>query len=207
MSCKIIPSTNSNNQTIVISFSGQGHGFGTIPQFEFVNFLNKHYPDVEKHFYLDTHIKWYHKGIDGISTNIDETIAYLKRIIAPFHRRIFIGSSAGGFGAILFGSVLNVETVIAFIPQTFVPVSTTGVGYNQLYVNLRPHINNTTQYYVYGDVSIDIKKDIFHHIMHCENIERGEGYENVRVNRDYIVDLREMRNSGELLKIMTEIIG
>ena len=52
-----------NNKKIIISFSGQGNGMGTMPQFEFVNFLEKHYNAYTQHFYLDKYNKWYkHNG-------------------------------------------------------------------------------------------------------------------------------------------------
>lgn len=90
--------------------------FGQIPPFEFSNFLHQHFPNDEKHFYIDMNQCWYHKGIKGLSTTIDETISCLKNEIKTFEYVTFMGVSAGGYAAILFGSKLNVNTVIAFSP-------------------------------------------------------------------------------------------
>ena len=96
---------NIDSDTLIISFSGLAKQFGGIPQFEFLNFLNKHFTDINKHFYIDNYQVSYHKGINGLSTNIDETIEYLKNEIKNYKNVIFLGNSAGGYAAILFGSL------------------------------------------------------------------------------------------------------
>ena len=212
-SCKII--NGINKDIIIISFSGQGSGMGTIPQFEFVNFLNKYFNEIEKHFYLDVYNKWYHKGIDGISNNIEETLNYLKLQIKPFKKVIFIGSSAGGYASILFGSLLNIDKVIAFKPQTilnkeyyYIDDNNIGLynnknGFNYKYINLKNIINNNTLYYIFGDTNILFDEDHLHHIIHCENININS---NVILNTDYTVDLKQMRDNGDLLNILKNII-
>jgi len=191
---KICP---GNNKKLIISFSGQGSGFGTIPQLEFVKFLEKHYNNYERHFYLDKYSKWYHKGTYGISTNICETLEYLKEIIKNFEEIIFIGSSAGGYAAILFGSLLNVNKIIAFKPQTIIDLNE-DIDIN--YINLQSYINSVTTYYIYGDATENIG---LHHISHCENINI---YPNVILNREYKIDLRKLRDTGVLESIMKKCI-
>jgi esterase/lipase len=185
----------NGKKKIIISFSGQGNGMGSLPQFEFVHFLEKYYNKYERHFYLDKYKKWYHNGIEGISKNIDETLQYLKNIIVHFEEVIFIGSSAGGYAAILFGSLLDVHKIIAFKPQT--------ISIQDKYTTLKPFINTTTKYYIYGDLTIDKEKDPYHHISHCENITI---YPNVILNTDYEIDLKKLRDQGILKNIMQSII-
>lgn len=185
-----------NNKKIIISFSGRGSGMGTLPQFEFVNFLEKHFSNYERHFYLDHKLKWYHKGIDGISNSVSETTLYLQKIISKFEEVIFIGSSAGGYAAILFGSLLKVNKIIVFKPQTIIKPES---GIDNNYINLKSHINTVTKYFIYGDLTVDKVKDHLHHISHCNNINI---YPNVVLNTKYIVDLKNLRNKGILQKIM-----
>jgi hypothetical protein len=193
MSSKII----IGKKKIIVSFSGQGGSdMGTIPRLEFVNFLEKHYSEYERHFYLDDYNKWYHCGIEGISKDINTTKEYLKEKIKNFEEVIFIGSSAGGYAAILFGSLLNIDKVIAFRPQTTIEIQK---DMDEKYINLEAYINSTTQYYIYGDIAIDIHKDPLHHVSHCETINISP---NVHVNTNYTVDLKMLRDNGELLKIM-----
>ena len=114
-------------------------------EFEFVNFLEKNYNDYDRYLYLDKYNKWYHKGIDRISTYVNETLTYLKEIINNYEEMIFIGSSAGGYADILFGSLLNVNKIIAFKPQTIIRLQE---DINIDYINLKPYINSTTAYYL-----------------------------------------------------------
>jgi len=190
---KICP---GNNKKIIISFSGRGSGMGTLPQFEFVNFLEKHFSNYERHFYLDKQLKWYHEGIDGISKSIDETARYLQKIISKFEEVIFIGSSAGGYAAILFGSLLKVNKIIAFKPQTIIKPE---CDIDNKYMNLKLYINTTTKYFIYGDLTVDEAKDPLHHVSHCKNISIRP---NVFLITKYVVNLKKLRDDGILLKIM-----
>jgi hypothetical protein len=190
-----------NKDIILVSFAGQGMGIGTLPQFEFVNFLNKHFPQYEKHFYLDIYKKWYHRGIDGISKNIPETKEYLQRQIQGYKKVVFIGSSSGGYAAILFGSLLNVDSVLAFIPQTILPYS--NPVFQMEYGDLRHWINATTEYNIYGDLSATLLGDPYHHVSHCLNIEVGP---NVHVFLEERLDLKKWRDNGKLSEILGESI-
>ena len=198
------PNKLLSSATLIVSFSGQGLGFGTLPRFEFVNFLNKHYPDTNKHFYLDKHSGWYHQGIDGISSNVDETLAYLRKEIAPYKRVVFLGSSAGGYAAILFGSLLHVDIVIAFKPQTYLTSSEKTT--DPRYMNLKEVVttqNTATWYYIYGDPTVSNNIDPFHHISHCENIA---AHPNVTIVPIPGLDLQRLRDQGGLLKIFESIL-
>jgi esterase/lipase len=83
-----------------------------------LNFLKKNFAECDKYFYIDTKINRYHLWLEGLTTNIDDTVEYLKKIISSYKYVNFIGVSAGGYVAILFGSLLNVTNVIAFIAPT-----------------------------------------------------------------------------------------
>lgn len=184
----------------MVSFSGFGIGepsMGTIPRFEFVRFLGKHFGAYAQHFYLDDKKCWYHQGIAGLSTNIPETVAYLASVIRPYTDVTFLGSSAGGYAALLFGSLLNVTRVIAFKPQTNLHyLRPMGVDMDTPYADLRPYLNTTTLYYLFGDVTA---QDPLHHVRHCRHVE---GPPNVVVNTAYEVDLRKMRDEGHLATIL-----
>ena len=55
--------------------------------------------------------------LDGISNNVNQTKIYLQNILKKYNNITFIGASSGGYAA-LFGSLLNVDKVVSFIPQT-----------------------------------------------------------------------------------------
>src|SRR6478672_11288897 len=58
---------------------------------------------------------WYHDGVTGLGATIEETAAALRKIIAtmqPSHVAMF-GASTGGYAAIAFGSLLQVDRIVA----------------------------------------------------------------------------------------------
>jgi len=103
-----------------------------------------------------------------------------------------MGTSAGGYAAILFGSLCNVN-VISFMPQTLLsnPI-------NESYKNLKNIINPNIKYIVHGDVN---GKD-YHAISHCENIENN----NVVIIRDIEFDMKLIRDNGTIKKYIDSML-
>jgi hypothetical protein len=190
--------TENNREVLIVSFGGLGMMMSGIPPFEFLKSLNEWFPQYDKKFIIDIHQCWYHKGIGGLSSNIEETKVVLEKLIEGYKKVIFIGVSAGGYAAILLGSLCKVTNVVAFSPQTLLskPVI-------QKYRNLCGFIHSTTVYSLYGDPLVDEKTDPLHHIYHLQNIE---AFPNVHVVYKPSMNLREMRDNGELLQILQSII-
>jgi predicted esterase YcpF (UPF0227 family) len=182
-----------SNDLLIVAFGGHAKLMGGIPPFEFLNFLKANFPTADKHFYIDIHSCCYSKGIDKITNNIEETVEYLSNEIKDYKKVVFIGSSGGGYAAILFGSMLNIHSVISFIPTTIIRKT----NVDPKYKNLRPFINKTTNFHLYGDIKITDTMDC-HHISHCENIAIGP---NTIIYKKNGLDLKKMRNSGELLDL------
>ena len=198
--------SRSKDSLLIVSFAGHGRHFGTLPRYEFVNFLNKHYKDASTLFFLDKHMTWYHDGIDDITTDMDGTIAYLRDKIQNYDTVVFIGSSAGGYAAVLFGALLDVSKVIVFKPQTMLPLGALQMANRDSpYKDLRIVLESAgkkTQFHVYGDLDIGTN-DSYHHISQCKNIEC---FPNVHVSALHGLDLQKMRDSGALLSIFSKII-
>lgn len=188
-----------NSETLIISFAGHDRIFGGIPRFEFVNFMETHFKNVSRHFYIDKHVNSYHQGIHEITNNIDETVNYLKNEITNYKNVICLGISSGGYAAILFGSLLNINYVLAFMPQTI----RLNKNIDEKYRDISKFINNTTKYYVYGDLSIKCINHC-HHISHCTRISH---HPNVTLIKKKNIDLKTMRNSGELYLILNSLIN
>ena len=108
---------NRESEILVLAFGGMASRLG-MPPFEFLNSFRKR--DVSCLFFKDFHQFWYQQGLLGLTENVDETQALIQSMIkdiAP--RKIFsIGTSAGGYAAIMFGVLLGVSKVLAFGPQT-----------------------------------------------------------------------------------------
>jgi hypothetical protein len=124
-------------------------------------------------------------------------VEYLRGEIANYKNVIFAGVSAGGYASILFGSLLNIKYVLAFIPQTL----RVKPYIDEKYRDISPYINDVTQYYLYGDASITNVKDC-HHISQCERISH---HANV-VLIEQKINMKKIRDSGELLNIFTKLI-
>lgn len=187
--------------TIIIVFTGYAMIHSAQQHFDFKRILNDNFENIDKHFYIDKNQKSYHKGISGISNNIDETVEYLKNIIKNYTKTIFMGISSGGYAAILFGSLLNATRVLAFIPQTILYKN--DPDYNEKYRDIEPFINKISKYYIYGDLSIKNKQNC-HHISHCERINK---YSNVFLTEFDNLNIKVLRNNGILLKIINDIIS
>ncbi len=192
----------NGNKNLIICFGGMALKFGGMLPFEFLNYLSANYTNnCDLFFYIDIHQCWYHKGIQGITNNIDETISYLNHIIdsGNYEKVIFMGTSAGGYAAILFGSLCNnVTSVISFIPQTMLKEAI-----DSNYSDLKNTINKNTKYILYGDTSIHNINDI-HHISHCENIEY---FTNVQVIKNFGCDLKKIRDSGFIKNTIDYLIS
>lgn len=190
----------NNNENLIVCFGGMALQFGGILPFEFLNYLSLIYCNIcDLIFYVDKHQCWYHKGIQDITNNIESTVLYLNNIIknGNYKKVIFMGTSAGGYASILFGSLCNnVNNVIGFIPQTILnnPI-------DKKYSNLKNIINENTKYTLYGDISIQDKNDN-HHIIHCENIECFLNVKIIRINE---IDLKQLRDNGSIKKIIDDI--
>lgn len=188
-----------DSDTLVISFAGYDRLFGGIPRFEFVNFMEARFKNISRHFYTDKYLNSYHQGIHEITNNIDETIDYLRNEIKNYKNVICLGVSSGGYAAILFGSLLNINYVLAFIPQTL----RRNKNIDEKYRDISKFINGTTKYYLYGDLSVsDVTNH--HHISQCERISH---HSNVFLIKKKYINLKEMRDTGELFAILKSLVN
>lgn len=104
---------------LVISFSGYNGYLGGI--------FNSRYPfitnelNTNKIFLLDEQNSWYHNGIKNITSNIDETIAFLKKFVdeGNYKKVVCFGASMGGYASLLVAPFIGATNVIALSAQTF----------------------------------------------------------------------------------------
>jgi hypothetical protein len=68
--------------------------------------------------YLRDQEKWYLGELNGIGKNIDDTLFFLKKEFLKYDKVLCMGNSSGGYASLLFGSLLNVNQVIAVDAQT-----------------------------------------------------------------------------------------
>jgi hypothetical protein len=73
-------------------------------------------------FYKDLQQCWYQRGLLGMTDDVPGTAEHIRRRVAEYGwKRIFtVGTSAGGYAAILFGALVGASRIVAFSPQTLV---------------------------------------------------------------------------------------
>jgi len=73
-------------------------------------------------FVRDFAQSWYHRGLPPITHDISSTKVYLQTLLQDHqitNSIVACGNSAGGYGAILFGYLLGVDSILAFSPICF----------------------------------------------------------------------------------------
>ena len=191
----------NGKKILICCFGGMAKKMGGILPFEFLRYLTAFYQDnCDLIFYVDRYQCCYHRGIQGISTNVEDTVQYIneKIIKGDYGKIIFMGTSAGGYASILFGSLCeNVTHVISFIPKVIL-----NNPYNKKYENLKPFINATTKYILFGDEGIKDVND-HHHIRQCEELQN---FNNVTIIRKPKVDLKQLRDNGTIKRVLDTIL-
>jgi len=126
----ILVKSGGGKNKAVIFFTGHGLYFPTTieqfrksvgedEKFEWVNLSESPelFYSANKFVYVrDVYKNWCIDGINGTVNTQDRLAAYLKDIVGDMEV-VTVGSSAGGFMAILFGILLNAKTIYAFSPQ------------------------------------------------------------------------------------------
>jgi esterase/lipase len=192
---------NKDSKNLIVCFGGMRLTMTGIQPFEFLNYLSSIYTNnCDLLFYIDKNMSLYHKGINGITNNIEETVVYLNSKINnhKYEKVIFMGVSAGGYASILFGSLCNVSNVVAFIPPTKLmnPVY-------KIHRNLKDIINNETKYTLFGDLSITDLKNC-HHISHCYNIAC---FNNVTIIEKMGINLKKLRDNNVIKDTLDNILS
>jgi pimeloyl-ACP methyl ester carboxylesterase len=103
---------------LIIAFSGFGQRFSTVSSFEF--FQATATMEFSRILCRDPRRLWYHAGIDSQHDSLASTAGLLTEYIEALEPETILtmGSSMGGYAALVFGCLLKVNHVHAFGPQT-----------------------------------------------------------------------------------------
>lgn len=102
----------------ILAFAGQALIPG-MPRHEFWSMLDPRPANV---FLIKDFLQCaYQQGLLGLSHDVPSTVEVLRAQLPAGQRRLVtMGSSAGGFAAILFGVLMGAERIVAFGPQTII---------------------------------------------------------------------------------------
>ena len=107
------------SDTLVIFFGGAAGGLGKKETpFEFLR-ATEHEP-YSKFYLRDSNQSQYQKGLEGLTTDVLDTVRFLKKRVAKAKTKnvICVGNCMGAFAAIYFGARLKAKAVHAFSPVT-----------------------------------------------------------------------------------------
>jgi len=205
----------NNKKHLLVSFGGIRQGLG-IPVFEFFNSLVT--MDCDKIFFRDYEQAWYHKGVDSEIDSIDKILIFLKKIIKEeeYKKVCFLGNSMGGFAAILFGSILNVDKIIAFAPQIFIDKKNrffkADSRWKEQIVNLYNSPGISSEYFdlkkVIKNSNLKVDIDIYYSSKHNLDRKHAERLKNINnitlhpINNGGHSVVKELRDSGDLKKLL-----
>ena len=83
----------------------------------FFEWYKQRIPGAKKHIFLrDIHKQWYLSGINSRINTPEKILDFLRRETTGF-RIVTIGSSAGGYAAVLYGSLLEAERILTLNGQ------------------------------------------------------------------------------------------
>lgn len=193
-------------ETLVVAFGGLGTKLGkSIPPFEFFRMLSPF--NVHQMYVRDLQGSWYQRGLRQNQT-MEEAIEEIKGAVNCFQakRVIFIGNSAGGYASLLFGLLLNVDEVHAFVPFTNLDISKLNDKdkLRSKYFYLAPlfaqHPNISTQFHLY------YCSDCPHDLGHARNLTGKNIHHHVYQKRGAHGLITRLKKDGELLKMLKEII-
>lgn len=107
-------------------------------------------------FLNDPSESWYLNGAGKYANSFRELRKRLSLKYSGYSRVTHIGLSMGGYAGILYGSILKVDKVIAYAPQTDLSFAISDRDFYKQnpylmkkYGNLRNFINDSTQYYIW----------------------------------------------------------
>jgi hypothetical protein len=174
---------------------------------------------VKRLFMRDVHSVWYQRGIPGFGETVDDVTAALRSVIDAerIERLVVAGPSAGGYAALLFGTLLEADVVLSFSPQTAMSRETLHEladhrwdealdrldrlgGAHPRYTDLRtalPHTRSgNTRCEIHYGASFELD------VVHAEHLRGLAGVELQAHEHEGHQLVRALRDSGDLLQIL-----
>lgn len=107
----------SSSSTLLIAFGGLRGKVGVLP-FEFFRATGD--IPVKRLFVRDLRESWYHRGIPGHGNTLTDVVGAVEEVVARARaeRLVVAGNSAGGYAALVFGTLLGADAALCFAPQT-----------------------------------------------------------------------------------------
>jgi hypothetical protein len=207
---------DADSRTVLVAFGGMYGRIG-MPPFEFFSLAGG--IPVKRLFVRDLHQAWYHRGMPGHGTTLTSVADALGELLDRHEvdRLVMTGSSAGGYAALVFGTLLRADVVLCFAPQTVLDLDVlAAIGDHRWDAHLEPLVregaldarwvdlgsalagaaHGASRYEVYFDDSLSVDR---------QHVERLRGVRNLQLyrfgrGRHHLV--AALRDSGALALIL-----
>ncbi len=213
--------TDVDSSTLLLAFGGMNQRIG-MPPFEFFSLAGE--TPVKRLFVRDLRQAWYHLGLPGLGDTLMSVRDHLRELIAgaDAERLVVAGSSAGAYAALVLGTLLQADTVLAFSPQTILDLDELAamndhrwddhleplVKRGQLdpaWVDLRTALprarTSDTRCEVFFDTTLATDR------LHAERLAGLDGVRLYRFGRGSHELVRELRDSGALQRVLHRALG
>jgi pimeloyl-ACP methyl ester carboxylesterase len=213
--------TKVDSSTLLLAFGGM-KGKLDIPPFEFFGLTGE--MPIKRLFVRDLKQAWYHRGVRRHGSTIPAVAEHLERIIAhqQIERLVVVGTSAGGYAALIFGSLLGADRVLCWGPQTVLDLEAlaqmddhrwddkivpliSGRHLDQDWIDLRRALPAAriapTRYELFYDDSYPLDR------LHVERLGEVDGVQLRPVDGGKHEVAREMRKTGELERVLRGALG
>lgn len=154
---------------MLVTFGGL-NGTSGLPPFEFARITRD--LGVKRLFVRDLDQCWYQGGLPGLASGIEATAEFLRSQLneQAIEKAVFIGASMGGYAALLFGSLLHVDCVHAFSPQTYL-----GLLRRMGTIDIRwyPQINRMHARYGPFRPTYDLRRNLLEHPIRESHVHFG----------------------------------
>lgn len=191
--------------------------FGSITddiKFAFSNEVDD-YIDIHRILVRDPSRLFYQAGLAPVTSNVPETIAYLKQMIHEMEpsKVVVFGDLVGSYAAILFGAYLNADEVHAFSPITYL-ANRNRLIWKQAYDEMTAQCSDDFLDLKKSLGQIDYKTQIniyYHHTFeyysfHVENIQDCQGITLHRYPFGKHNIVNRLKESGELASIINKAL-
>lgn len=138
-----------------------------------------------KHIFLrDIFKQWYLRGINASIDSPEKLSAFLSQETKGYEQIVTLGSSAGGYAAILYGSLIGAHTVFAFNPQfeitSLLKRSSEAInplvfrlnGNKNKWYDILPYMNPNTEIYYFYSKNSQWDKEQHSHIIPMQNLHQ-----------------------------------
>jgi pimeloyl-ACP methyl ester carboxylesterase len=216
----VLLNMDSNVRTLLLAVGGMSIEDRELV-FEFLS-VTETFP-VKRLFVRDPRQAWYHCGMPHHGWTLSSVVESLRDLIAQHDvdRLVVVGSSSGGYAALVFGTLLGADSVLCFAPQTVLdleilasmddhrwdpvlgPLNRAGM-LDRRWIDLRRALPAArcadTRYEIFFDDSFRVDR------IHAERLSGIEGVRLYRFGRGGHRLVRMLRDSGALEQILSRAL-